>query len=100
DANRIGKAVVQRAMETVGGDGRGDGDTGNLGERVHAGIRATGALGQNALARDAMDGVSQRALYGSEAGLNLPAVIRRAVVREREFEVRHVPGCKVLGTRY
>jgi hypothetical protein len=82
-------------MEIGGWDGSGEGERGDLSQRMHAGIGAAGALGKDALAHGAMDGIDQQTLDGGEAGLDLPAVKRCAVVRERELPVSHLLFCTV-----
>ena len=86
--------VVEGAIEVDGGDGRGEGEAGDLGEGVDASVGAAGALGQNALASDAEEGVGEQALNGRKVRLDLPAVVGRAVVGEDELEVGHFEGAK------
>jgi hypothetical protein len=101
DADGVWEAMVEGALEVDGGDGRGEGEAGDLGESVDAGVSATGALGQNALSGDAEEGVGEQTLDGRQDGLDLPAVVGRAVVGEDELEVGHVGGAryKVQGKR-
>jgi hypothetical protein len=76
-------------MEVRGGDGDGEGEGGDLGEGVNAGVGAAGALGEDGFAGDAMDGLGERALYGGERRLDLPAVVGGSVVGQDCLPVRH-----------
>ena len=76
-------------MQVGGGDGGGKREAGDLGEGVDAGVGAAGALGKDALADGAVDGVGEQALDGGEVGLDLPSAEGGAVVGESELPVRH-----------
>lgn len=89
DADAGWEGAVEGAMEICGGDRDGEGEGGDLGEGVDAGVGAAGALGENGLAGDAMDGLGERALYGGEGWLDLPAVVGGSVVGEDCLPVRH-----------
>ena len=89
DADAGREAAVEGAVEVGCGDGCSEGEGGDLGEGVDAGVGAAGALGEDAFAGDAVDGVGERALDGGQAGLDLPAVEGGAVVGEGELPVRH-----------
>lgn len=89
DADAVGQAAVERAVEAVGRDGGGQGERGDLAEGVDAGVGTAGTLGEDALAEGAMDGIGERALDGRQAGLHLPPVKPGTVVGERELPVRH-----------
>ncbi len=65
-------------MGTVEGEG------GDLGEGVDAGVGAAGALGEDGFSGDVVDGVGEGALDGGEIGLDLPAVEGGSVVGEDE----------------
>ena len=79
----------------MAGDGGFERDGSDLAEGVNAGVGAAGALGEDGLAGDVEEGVGERSLDGREAGLNLPAVVGRAVVGEGELPVRHGTICTV-----
>jgi len=89
DADAGGEDVIEGSLEVGGGDGRAERDGGYLADGVHTGVCATGALGENGFYGDVMEGLGEGALDGGEGGLNLPAVIRRAVVGDCELPVRH-----------
>ncbi len=76
-------------MEVWAGNGGGDGEGGDLSEGVDAGIGAAGPLGQDGFSADVEDGLGERALHGREAGLDLPAVERGAVVSENGLPKDH-----------
>jgi hypothetical protein len=90
DADGGWEAAVEGAVEVGGGDGRGEGEAGDLGEGVDTGVGAAGALREDAFAGGAVDGVGECALDGGECGLDLPAAVGCAVVGEDELEVGHV----------
>ena len=89
DTDAGGKAAVEGAVQVGGGDGRGEREAGDLGEGVNAGVGAAGALGEDALAGGAVDGVGEQALDGGKVGLDLPSAVRGAIVGEGELPVRH-----------
>ena len=62
---------------------------------MDAGVGTAGALGQDAFADGAVDGVGEESLDGGQAGLDLPAVVRGAVVGEDELPVSHAVICTV-----
>ena len=76
-------------MEVGSGDGRGDGEGGDLGQGVDASVGAAGALREDRFAGDAVDRLCEGALDGGKVGLNLPAVVGGSVVGENELPVRH-----------
>ena len=63
---------------------------GYLRESMDAGVGPTGALRKNCLARYAVDRRRQCALDGRQRGLDLPAVIRCAIVGQNAFPVWHL----------
>jgi len=89
DSDAGGKDVIEGALEVGGGDGGRERDAGDLPECVDTGVGASGALGEDGFAGDVMEGPGEGALNSGKAGLNLPAVIRRAVVGDCELPVRH-----------
>jgi hypothetical protein len=89
DADAGGKGVVEGAMEVGGGDGDGEREGGDLGKGVDAGVGAAGALREDGLSGDALDGFGEGSLHGGEIGLDLPAVVGGSVVGESGFPVRH-----------
>lgn len=91
DANAGREDAVEGAVEVEGGDGDVQREGGDLGEGVNSGVGAAGALGEHGFAGDVKDGLGQGALDGGEVGLDLPAVVGRAVVGEGGFPVGH--GC-------
>ena len=88
DSDGGGKAVIEHDADVGGGNGAGGLKGCDLGERVHAGVGASGALGQKLFSGEALDGVGESSLDGGLAGLDLPAVKGGAVIGEGEFEVR------------
>ncbi len=56
DADAGGKGAVEGAMEIGGGDGAAEGEAGDLGEGVDAGVGAAGALREDDLAGDVVEG--------------------------------------------
>ncbi len=76
-------------MEVGGWDGDGEGEGGDLGERVDAGVGSARALREDRLTGDVVDGLGERALDGGQARLDLPAVEGGAVVGESGFPERH-----------
>jgi hypothetical protein len=89
DADACRESAVEGAMEVCRGDWDGDGEGGDLGEGVDAGVGAARALGENGFAGDALDGLREGALNGGEIGLDLPTVVGGSVVGQDEFPVRH-----------
>ena len=89
DADAGGKGAVEGAVEVGGGDGDGEREGGDLGEGVDSGVGAAGALREDGLSGDALDGLGEGALHGGEIGLDLPAVVGGSVVGESGFPVRH-----------
>ena len=69
-------------MEIGGGDECCEREAGDLAEGVDSGVGAAGALGEDGFSCDVVDGVGECALHGGEIGLDLPAVVRGAVVSE------------------
>ena len=86
DADAGGEGAVEGAEEVGGGDGGVEGEGGDLREGVDAGVGAAGALGENGLAGDVVEGVGEGALDGGQAGLDLPAVEGGAVVARVSFQ--------------
>jgi hypothetical protein len=66
-----------------------EGEGGDLGEGVDAGVGAARALGENGFAGDAVEGLDECALNSGESGLDLPAVVGGSVVGECDLPVRH-----------
>src|ERR1035441_434579 len=62
----------------------------DLGQRMHAGVGAAGAMDADLLAADRLDRVLQRALHGWTVGLDLPAAVGRAVIFDDELVAGHV----------
>ena len=89
DANAGGQGSVEGAEEVGWGNGRGEGDAGNLSEGVDASVRAAGALRENGFSGDVAEGCGKGALDGGEVGLDLPAVEGGTVVGEGEFPALH-----------
>jgi hypothetical protein len=81
--------VVEGAKEICRGDAGGEGERGDLAKSMDTCVGATGALGQDALAGDAVKSIAQSALDGGQAGLDLPAMIGGSVVGEGELPVGH-----------
>jgi hypothetical protein len=73
-------------------NGRGEFAGGDLRAGVNASIGASAALGQDALAGDALDGRGQLSLNGEVAGLDLPAVEIGSVVGEGELPIHALEG--------
>src|ERR1700749_3489367 len=67
-------------------------DMRDLTERMDAGIGASGAGDDDALAGKGLDGIGEHALHGQAAVLRLPADERRAVIFDGEFVAGHVAG--------
>ncbi len=65
---------------------------------VHARISTSRAVYPNGLVEDAAEDFLERALYGRNAWLELPAVIVGAVVRDGEFQVAHRIGAPNYST--
>ena len=89
DADAGWETTVESAVQVGCGDVCVQGKAGNLTESVDAGIGAAGALGQDALAYGAMNGIGEQTLDGGQIGLNLPAMVRGSIVCEGELPVRH-----------
>src|SRR5581483_2589792 len=87
------KYVVQSYNQILLRDGRCGGEGRYLGQGVDSGIGASGALGKDLLAGDSGDGLCQRALNRAQAGLHLPAMEFRSIVREGELKVAHAEKC-------
>ena len=79
-----GRARLRARWRLAAGMGDVEGEGGDLGEGVDAGVGAAGALREDGLAGDVVDGLGESALDGGKAGLDLPAVEGRAVVGEDE----------------
>jgi len=62
---------------------------GNLAERVDPSVRPARAVSHNIFLGDLARGVVDGALNRGQAGLELPAVKRSAIVGDREFDVPH-----------
>ena len=61
----------------------------DLAEGVHTGVRAARAVNHDSFLRDPTKNLGERALNRGFSGLELPAVIVRAVVGYGEFEIAH-----------
>ena len=85
------KGAVEGSVEVGWRDGNGEREGCDLGEGVDSGVGAAGALREDGLAGDVVDGVSEGSLDGGEVGLDLPTVEGGSVVGEDDLPVRH--GC-------
>ena len=85
DSDRSWKSAIEGAEEVCWRDTRLQRETGGLGERMHAGVGAAGALGQGRFADNATESGLQFTLDCEKAGLDLPAGEIGAVVGEGEF---------------
>src|SRR5439155_12375417 len=81
--------------ERLGSVREADLRAGHLAERVHAGIRAPGAMNGHGRALELRERLFEQPLYRFAVSLPLPADEPRAVVREREFENSHLLTTKV-----
>ncbi len=81
--------VVQSQCPVFGRDRRGGLEGRYLGQRMHTGIGAAGALGQYIFAGQPSNSRGECALDGGAAGLHLPAGEVGAVVGEDQFEIAH-----------
>jgi hypothetical protein len=95
DADAWWEGAVESSVQVGVRDWGLDGEGGDLGEGVDAGVGSSGALREDALAYGAVDGVGEEALNGWQAGLNLPSIEGCAVVGESELPVRHALLCTV-----
>ena len=91
DADAGWKRAVEGAMKVGGRDRRVECEAGDLGESVNTGVGASGALREDGLPRDAVDGFGERALYSGEIRLHLPAIVGGSIIGESELPVRHGP---------
>ena len=89
DADGWRQRAVEGSQQIGGRDGGFEFEGGDLAERVHAGVGAAGALGENRLAGEVTEGCRERRLDGGQGGLDLPAVEGGAVVGEDEFPEGH-----------
>ena len=89
DADAGREAAVKGPMQAGRGDGGGESEAGDLGKGVDSGIGAAGALGKDALADGALDGVAEQTLDGGQVGLDLPSAEGSSIVGEGELPLRH-----------
>lgn len=92
DADAGRETAVEGAVEVGGRDGGGESEGGNLAQGVDSSIGTTGALGKDALADGALDGVCEHTLDGVQAGLDLPSTVGGSIVGEGELPVHHGDG--------
>ena len=89
NADGRGQGSVESADEIGGRDRSFEREAGDLPEGVDAGVGAAGALRQDGFASDVADGMGEGSLDSREGGLDLPAVVVRAIVRQGEFPEKH-----------
>lgn len=92
-----GEQTIDRLFEILRGDAVGEAESSYLREGVDAGVGATGTGDMNGGAFNAADDLFQHALDGGEAGLYLPAVVFRAIVRNGNADAAADKGLKSLG---
>ena len=80
------KERVQRGPQRGGGERRRGDEGDHLAERVDAGVGAARAGHPDRVPDDLLGRVHQTPLDGAGVRLDLPAVVRAAVVREREAQ--------------
>ncbi len=90
DADGERQHIVQRLAQIDGRNGRFDHQAGGLGQCVHTGVGASGALGQGLFTGQVFDSGHQCPLNGGTVRLDLPSGEIMAVIGQRELEIaRH-----------
>ena len=92
---RLAQIVVERIAHRIGVAVAPDVAMGHLGERMHAGIGAAGAIQVHRLAAESLQGRLYFTLHRRTIGLTLPANIGRAVIFQSKLVTGHastVPG--------
>src|SRR5579884_2320834 len=87
--NRGRQQCVQCPLKRTRGEPGSRMEMGDLSQGMHARIGAAGSVDDHALARDALQNVSQGSLNRRAPGLDLPAVEVGSIVGQRKSDVLH-----------
>ena len=92
DSNVVREEAVQCLAQVAGGNRVSEVESGTNGESVDARVSAAAAVDLDSFAFDLREGGLDGALDGGQAGLDLPAVIGGAVVRNEDAQTPHGSG--------